>query len=188
MKKTNRKKGSRKCYLLQSLPALIFNQLISTFWLSAGSNLHNSISLVIIPYLYLKVINFLCFLGINVVTSPSLQQANEGEDSMGRRVHPQKRSVSWVNSVLRQFLANGSTSLLMHMAAADQRVLELLLSICISSFGSSRNPSSPVINSNPLEIRFLQPMYVRLNSENDSRLHVQPSLYQRSKGASFIGD
>ena len=29
------------------------------------------------------------------------------EDSLGRRVHPQKRSVSWVNSVLRQFLANG---------------------------------------------------------------------------------
>ena len=26
---------------------------------------------------------------------------------MGRRVHPQKRSVSWVNSVLRQFLPNG---------------------------------------------------------------------------------
>ena len=33
---------------------------------------------------------------------------NKGEDSMGRRVHPQKRSVSWVNSVLRQFLPNGS--------------------------------------------------------------------------------
>ena len=26
---------------------------------------------------------------------------------MGRRVHPQKRFVSWVNSVLRQFLPNG---------------------------------------------------------------------------------
>ena len=25
---------------------------------------------------------------------------------MGRRVHPQKRSMSWVNSVLRQFLSN----------------------------------------------------------------------------------
>jgi len=31
-----------------------------------------------------------------------------GEDSMLRRVHPKKRSVSWVNSVLRQFLPNGS--------------------------------------------------------------------------------
>ena len=34
----------------------------------------------------------------------------KGEDSMGRRVHPQKRSVSWVNSVLRQFLPNGLPS------------------------------------------------------------------------------
>jgi len=32
----------------------------------------------------------------------------EGEDSMLRRVHPKKRSVSWVNSVPRQFLPNGS--------------------------------------------------------------------------------
>ena len=32
-----------------------------------------------------------------------------GEDSMLRRVHPKKRSVSWVNSVLRQFLPNGSS-------------------------------------------------------------------------------
>ena len=31
-----------------------------------------------------------------------------GEDSMLRRVHPKKRSVSWVNSVPRQFLPNGS--------------------------------------------------------------------------------
>ena len=30
---------------------------------------------------------------------------------MGRRVHPLKRSVSWVNSVLRQFLANGPKNL-----------------------------------------------------------------------------
>ena len=29
---------------------------------------------------------------------------------MGRRVHPQKRSMSWVNSVLRQFLTNGPSS------------------------------------------------------------------------------
>ena len=28
----------------------------------------------------------------------------------GRRVHPQKRSVSWVNSVLRQFLPHGLTA------------------------------------------------------------------------------
>ena len=28
---------------------------------------------------------------------------------MLRRVHPKKRSVSWVNSVLRQFLPNGSS-------------------------------------------------------------------------------
>ena len=33
---------------------------------------------------------------------------DEGEDSMLRRVHPKKRSVSWVNSVPRQFLTNGS--------------------------------------------------------------------------------
>ena len=30
-----------------------------------------------------------------------------GEDFMGRRVHPQKRSVSWVESVLRQFVPYG---------------------------------------------------------------------------------
>ena len=35
-----------------------------------------------------------------------------GEDFMRRRVHPWKRSVSWVNSVLRQFLANGPISCL----------------------------------------------------------------------------
>ena len=29
---------------------------------------------------------------------------------MGRRVHPEKRSVSWVNSVLRQFLPHGPTA------------------------------------------------------------------------------
>jgi len=33
-----------------------------------------------------------------------------GEDSVGRRVHPEKRSVSWVNSVLRQFLPHGPTA------------------------------------------------------------------------------
>ena len=31
----------------------------------------------------------------------------KGEDSMWRRVRPLKRSMSWVNSVLRQFLPNG---------------------------------------------------------------------------------
>ena len=34
----------------------------------------------------------------------------DGEDSVGRRVHPEKRSVSWVNSVLRQFLPHGPTA------------------------------------------------------------------------------
>jgi len=29
---------------------------------------------------------------------------------VGRRVHPEKRSVSWVNSVLRQFLPHGPTA------------------------------------------------------------------------------
>ena len=33
--------------------------------------------------------------------------SQSGDDSMGRRVHPYKRSVSWVNSVQRQFLGNG---------------------------------------------------------------------------------
>jgi len=37
------------------------------------------------------------------------QKEVAGEDSMLRRVHPKKRSVSWVNSVLRQFLPNGSS-------------------------------------------------------------------------------
>jgi len=36
------------------------------------------------------------------------RQGRGGEDSMLRRVHPKKRSVSWVNSVPRQFLPNGS--------------------------------------------------------------------------------
>ena len=36
-----------------------------------------------------------------------------GEDSMLWRVHPKKRSVSWVNSVSRQFLPNGSLSIIL---------------------------------------------------------------------------
>ena len=55
---------------------------------------------------------------MNVVLSslPSLPESlhhkghEGGEDSVGRRVHPEKRSVSWVNSVLRQFLPHGPTA------------------------------------------------------------------------------
>ena len=43
-----------------------------------------------------------------------------GEDSMLRRVHPKKRSVSWVNSVLRQFLPNGSWLVLVQTFSPQQ--------------------------------------------------------------------
>ena len=46
----------------------------------------------------------------NLIVIPliSFSHSVTGEDSMLRRVHPKKRSVSWVNSVPRQFLPNGS--------------------------------------------------------------------------------
>ena len=96
----------------------------------------------------------------------------EGEDSMLRRVHPKKRSVSWVNSVPRQFLPNGS------LLPSPPFFPATMLLLKAGKKGGEWSPCAwrlllCVTLSKQRECWKLRDS--RLNSEFDSRIHDQPS-------------